>query len=81
MTRAVTGSSPTRVLVHVVDINLLALILWDSFEVCITAFVRRFKEELTIEVGAAILPSRGNVVIVRAVSWHGKKEYMISIMS
>jgi hypothetical protein len=69
MTRAVTGSSPTRarVLVHVVDINLLALILWDAFVVYITAFIRRLKEELTIVVGAAILPSWGNIVIVRAI--------------
>ena len=75
MTRAVTGSSPTRarVLVHVVDINLLALILWEIFVVCITAFVISFKEELAIVVGAAILPSRGNIVIVRAVCGNEKR--------
>jgi len=63
MTRVVFS----RVLVHVVDINLLAA--RGTAVRLLTAFFPRFEEKLTIVVGAAILPSRGNIVIVRASLW------------
>ncbi len=61
MTRAVIS----RVRFTVVDIDLLTG--RSTFVILLTAFFRRFEEELTVVVGAAILPSRGNIVIVRAV--------------
>ena len=67
MARVVSGSIFTRVLVHVVDVNLLTGILWDTVVICLTAFFPRFEEELTIVEWAVIFPSQGNLVIVRAV--------------
>jgi hypothetical protein len=52
---------------RIVDINLLTFFLGDSAVIGSTAFIKRFKEELTIVVWAVILPPHRNSVIVCAV--------------
>ena len=72
MARFVGGSSRlrrshNRILARLVDINLLTVFVGNIFVIGSTAFVKRFKEELTIVVWAAILPPLRNSVIVGAV--------------
>ncbi len=75
MTRAVSNSIATRVLVHVIDINLLAIRV--TYVILLTAFFPRFEENHTVIERAVILPSRWNIVIVGAVCWQWKKEFTI----
>jgi len=56
---------------RIVDINLFTLFLGDSAVIGSTAFIKRFKEELTIVVWTAILPPHRNSVIVGASLWIG----------
>ena len=72
ITRVGSGSS-RRCHSRVINITLQTLLLWDSFEIFLTAFVIGLKEELTIVVWTAILPSVGNSIIVGAVCCRWKE--------